>query len=312
MNMKKNFMMYATAALMLAGCAKEDNIDNWNGEIRLTSSLTVLQNNTRAASDIQNDQFLSGESIDVFISEATPQGEFDPTSYEQPLTYTTGGSGVLNAPQNKQPYFPASGNGVSIYAIYPTGQGQAISFTVQTDQREATNYKASDLMYASESYVARSSQAVKLEFKHLLSKVIITLVQGHGSPDLDGATVTLQDVYPTINFTPETGTIGGTASGTKTPIKVMEVSNGILSGSAIVVPQTLATSFIKVTLKNGGELISNELMSADGNLIPSVLFTSGKEYKYEITVNLTSLGVTSSSITAWGPGTGGNGTAEML
>ena len=98
----KAFMAMAALALVAAACNNDDEImDNWNGEIRLSSGLTVQQTGTRAATDIQGNQFDSGEKIDVFISENTAGTAT--TTYDQPLVYTAGGSGIMNPPTNNEP-----------------------------------------------------------------------------------------------------------------------------------------------------------------------------------------------------------------
>ena len=68
--------------------------------------------------------------------------------------------------------------------------------------------------------------------------------------------------------------------------------------------------FIRVTLNTGGVLYSQNLTDADNEPIGDIEMTAGNEYKYEITVNLTSLDITS-SINPWGPGGSYTGEAEM-
>lgn len=272
----------------------------------------MQQTGTRAATDIQASQFANGEKIDVFIREST-EGETT-TPYEQPLVYTTE---QMNPPTNKQPYFPTSGNGVNIYAYYPSNKVGTditrtdVSFTVEEDQSTDANYKNSDLMYGTpaKKTVARTSSATTLTFKHLLSKVTIKLIQGAGSPALTDAVVKLKDVSPSTTLNASNGTISA-ASGETKDITVKAKTTTGLDNSAIVVPQTLATSFIEVTLASGGVLISKDLRDDGGNPINSVVLTSGNEYTYTITVNLTSLDVTS-TITPWDQGPGVKGNAEM-
>ncbi len=305
--MKRNHLLLAAAALAFAACSSET--DNWNGEIRLRSGLDVQQT-TRAATDIQSTQFASGETIDVYITEATTGTAT--TTYAQPLTYTTGESGVMNP--STQPYFPTSGNGVNIFAVYPTGAATTSPFTIKSDQSSDTDYKASDLMYgapADNKSVSRTKSAVVLTFKHLLSKVTVTLQPGTGNPDLSDAVVKLKSVYPstTLTATNASGSISA-ASGSATDITVMTAATSALSGSAVVIPQTLATSFIEVTLKNGGVLTSNSLTGSNGSTLNNVVLESGKAYAYTIKVNLTSLDVTS-TISDWGTGGSVEGTAEM-
>lgn len=309
----KFFMTIAVAMLVFAGCSNDENeMDNWNGEIRLSSGLDV-QKVTRAATGIQGENFDSGEEIDIFISENITSGQdaSTVTDYRQPLVYTTGASGALNPPAGNQPCFPASGNGVNIFAYYPSGTvtslaaGATVEFTVKADQSSDGNYKKSDLMYGkpAENPVERTSSTTALTFTHLLSKVTVTLKSGTGSPDLDGAVVKFKSVKPATTLTTATGGITA-PSGTETDITVLKnATPSNLSGSAILVPQTLPHTFIEVTLANGGVLTS-DLGGTE------VTFAGTYEYTYDITVNLTSLDITS-AITPWGDGTGGSGTAEM-
>ncbi len=304
----KKYLFFAAAALALAACSNDSETENWNGEIRLRSGLDVQQT-TRAATDIQGAQFDNGESVDVYINENTDGTPT--TSYLQPLTYTTDGNGGMT-PQT-QPYYPTSGNGVNIYAIYPSGTKAGELFTVQADQSADANYKKSDLMYGkpAQNPVSRTSSPVNINFSHLLSKVTVVLESGNGNPDLNEAVVTLKDVKLSATFTAtaESGSVSE-ATGDATDIKVMTAANNALSGSAVVVPQTLGTSFIEVKLKDGGVLTSSNLKDESDNPISDVVLTSGKEYKYTITVNVTSLEVTS-SISNWSNGGENTGEATM-
>lgn len=334
--MKTRFLMAtAAAAIVMVACNNEET-DNWAGEIRLSSGLAVQQvNSTRAANDIQNGQFAAGQEIDVFINENVTTGETPTTSYTQPLVYTADGNGAMST--SAQPYYPTSGKDVNIYAYYPSGtvtsidaNAAPVEFTVKENQSSDTDYKASDLLwgqpmklktdgsgdYESANPVARTKEDVNITFKHLLSKVTVTLKQGAGIKDLDltNAKVELLNVLPTTKLNPSAGTISG-AQGDKTDITVMDKGTN-LSGSAVVVPQTLNQEvegkrrFIKVTLETGGVLYSQNLTDADNEPIGDIEMTAGNEYKYEITVNLTSLDI-KSSINPWGPGGSYTGEAEM-
>lgn len=311
--MTRNYLLLAAAALAFAACGN-DETDNWNGEIRLRSGLDVQQT-TRAATNIQATQFDSGENIDVYITEATTtEHPTITTTYGRPLVYTVGDGGALST--TKQPFYPSSGNGVNIFAVYPKGislTSGSGSFTIKEDQSDDANYKASDLMYGAptnNATVSRTKDAVSLTFTHLLSKVTVELVSGAGNPSLDGAVVKLKNVNPSTTLTANNSTKSiSTADGTATDITVMTATSSNLKGSAVVIPQTLATTFIEVTLATGGVLTSNTLTSGE-NSLTSVVLESGKAYKYTITVNLTSLDVTS-SITPWGSGTEATGNATM-
>ncbi len=311
----RNYLLLAAAALTFAACGS-DETDNWNGEIRLRSGLDVQQTITRAANGIQATQFDSGEKIDVYITEATQTGQNATTTYDQPLIHTTGESGTMTPPTEKKPYYPTSGNGVNIFAIYPSGTSIAANntFTIQTDQSTDVNYKKSDLIYGAPSNnatVSRTKSTVNIQFEHLLSKVTIELKSGAGNPDLNNAVVKLKSVLPSTTLTASnSGKSIGTASGTATDIKVMKAATDAMKGSAVVIPQTFNTThIIEVTLANGGVLTTNSLTSGNDQL-STVTLEAGKSYTYTITVNLTSLDV-KSSITDWNTGGSTTGVAEM-
>lgn len=302
--MKKQLIL-AVAALALAACSNDENLtpNDRPVEIRLSSGIEVQ---TRAATDIQGSAFDANELVDVYINEYT-QGQAT-TIYDSPLTYTTGASNAMNPPTGQQPYFPTSGNGVTIYAVYPStsetfaeGGYSNGTFTIQKDQSTNNtsgdkNYKLSDLMYGTANNgaeVQRTSSNVTIKFSHLLSKVTVNLKAGSGLVDanLNNAVVSLLGLQPTIGFTTSTGETGE-VSGTATEITVMTVTSTALSGSAIIVPQSLAinTQFIKIHLADGGDLYYN--------LPEAATFQSGMVYIYDITVNLTRLTVTS-NIEPW-------------
>ena len=160
--MKKQLIL-AAAALALAACSNDENLNDGPVAIRLSSSLEVQ---TRAASGIQGSAFDEGESVDIFITESVEADESATTTYPQPLTYTTGTNGTMTPPTGGQPYFPTSGNGVNIYAYYPskavTDMGASgVAFTVEADQSTDASYKASDLMFGmAANPVSRQSSAI--------------------------------------------------------------------------------------------------------------------------------------------------------
>ncbi|OUP07607.1 hypothetical protein B5F34_10675 [Mediterranea sp. An20] len=249
---------------------------------------------TRAASGIQGSAFDEGESVDIFITEAVEADESATTTYPQPLTYTTGTNGTMTPPTGGQPYFPTSGNGVNIYAYYPSGAvtdmgASGVAFTVKTDQSTDAAYKASDLMFGTAANpVSRQSSAIPVTFRHLLSKITVNLTSGDGNPSLDGATVSLMNVRLDAQLTPSDGTV---AEGTGTQDESVTVTTGT-GGSAIIPVQTVASGkqFIRVQLQTGGKLYYT--------LPQNATFQGGKVYTYNIKVNLTDLEVTS-SITDW-------------
>ena len=291
--MKKNMIFAAIAALALTACSNDDEIKvGGDNAILLTSSLNVAE--TRAATDIQTSAFDAGETVDVYISENN--GGNNPTTYPQPIEYTTGAGGALTV--GTQYYYPTSGNGVNIYALYPATAATGELFTIADDQSTDANYKASDLMYGkpASNPVSPSANAEDIQFSHLLSKVTINLIAGANVTSLDGAKVELLGVKPSTTLTADINGYSITAaSGNATPITVMTATETVTSGSAIIVPQTLPEMFLQVTL--GGATLTGKLASGAPTL------TAGNAYTYDITVNMRGGALEiEGSITPWDDG----------
>lgn len=301
--MKKNMIFAAIAALALTACSNDDEIKvGGDNAILLTSSLDVAE--TRAATNIQTSAFDAGETVDVYITENEPGT--NETHYNQPILATTKTGGALDL-QDGPYYYPTSGNGVNIYALYPATAATGELFTIKEDQSADDNYKASDLMYgkpATNNPVSPSANAVDIQFSHLLSKVTINLIAGENVTSLDGAKVELLGVKPSTTLT--AGINGHSitaASGDATPITVMTATETVTSGSAIIVPQTLPEMFLQVTLD--GATLTGKLASGAPEL------TAGYAYTYNITVNMRGGALEiKGSITPWDDGGTDSGTVN--
>ena len=300
--MKKNMIFAAIAALALTACSNDDEIKvGGDNAILLTSSLNVAE--TRAATDIQTSAFDAGETVDVYITEHN--GGNNPTTYPQPIEYSTAAGGALTV--GTQYYYPTSGNGVNIYALYPATAATGELFTIKEDQSTDANYKASDLMYgkpATNNPVSPSANAVNIQFTHLLSKVTINLIAGANVTSLEGAKVELLGVKLSTSLT--AGIDGHSitdASGEAKPVTVMTATAAQTSGSAIIVPQTLPEMFLQVTLD--GATLTGKLDSGAPEL------TAGNEYTYDITVNMRGGALEiEGSITPWDDGGTDSGTVN--
>ncbi len=325
--MKTNSFLFLAAAssMVLAACSKDNGQIIDDGQIRL-STANVISETRSTDQSLQLTQFASNEKVDIFLVEADASGNVvtgtNVTSYAQPLKYTADGSGNLkvydesNSNSEVPQYWPTSGNGLHIYGVYPSGSASAYTdtakeFTVNTDQSSDDNYKASDLMVgAPESNpVARTTDAVKLTFKHLLTKVNINLTNGDGFSDSEFSSikVSVLNTNPKATFSVKGQT--AQASTTETTTKDIIAGDGLstssLKCSAIIVPQTVSgsTDFIKVEV-GGGKYIYK--------LAAQTTFSASHVYTYNITVNKTGLTVTS-NITDWtsvGDATSGTATLQ--
>ena len=298
----------AAATMILAGCSNDENevADNWNGEIRLTSGVTVQTRSNTQATQIQE-----GETVYVWADKASSTAD-----YIKAWKLTAGSSNDFTGTSQ---YYPTDGSNLDFYALHGNFASNAftentaefpataIVHSVEADQSGTEAYAKSDLLYAVQKNVPRSSNAVELSFYHMLSKVEVALKSGNGKPNLTGAAVTIVGTKLKADFTPDksaTMTDQSARAGMITipgdnndaaPIKIRTVTTDNLDtnseyGEAVVLPkQTISqnTPFIQVTLANKA-VFSYKIPDAGG-----LTLESGKKYTYKITVNQTGLTVTS-------------------
>lgn len=319
-----NYILFAAAAIALAACSNDGlpgDDPNAPVEIRLTGGLEVQ---TRTSHDL--DMMLKpGKQVHVWVDDA---GNVVDKELYKARELTAGDDGALTG---ETMYFPQTGNAVNIYAIHGNF-GEAtdwseggfwateITHTVAQNQKSGEDgYAKSDLVYAKSMNIARTKEAVNLQFEHLLSKIEVVLVKGAGSPEI--AKMEILNTKLEAVFTPdkqsnfevvENGTAGDNPieididlTDAKTAANTAS-DEGKELNEAIIVPQELAqgTAFIRVTTAEGGVLIYR--------LPEDKTFDPAKKYRFTVTANLTELKVVSAKITDWTKETGDdNGTAEM-
>ncbi len=292
-------MMMAATALVLAGCSNDENegMDNWNGEIRLSSGLVVQ---TRANStDVPDRQIANGEMIGIYVKpvdgdtgyggysnfNATANGQGGFTNYKEPMYYSTSNPQVL----------------ISAYHPYNDANTDEYNFTVETNQSVESNYFKSDLLYSKEETYNRQIAAHSLTFVHKLVKVVCTLESGYGNPDIEEATVEIVEPERAVKFNRTTGKVDKVDES----VKDQDVKLG--KYGAIIAPQdyTEGSRFLKVTLKT-----ENNPEFYYTNPDEKLEWSSGNVYKYNIQVYLSGLTV-KSEITPWTPVNEVSGSATM-
>lgn len=309
------YMVMAVLPLIAVACSNEETIDNgkWTvdnpKELRLTA--TVSLTGTRAATDIQTSQIAKGQSVGIVIADALDINTTAEATAYAPRYYKNNQALSVSDTEGTLTgqtfYWPVDGNNVRIYAYTPRQASWNItgtnSFSVKAVQTAEANYKASDLMAGipeAGNPVLRSDEtadgnAIPLVFRHMMSKVTISVTAGTGFANvktvngiyiqntcLDG-TVTMRDstvysVAPAAGAVPQD--IWVAIPSQQTTVRY----------SAIVLPQTVAAGkvFIMVTTSDGGEYRYE--------LPEDLTLQSATEYKYTIQVNLYGLTVTSSVV----------------
>ena len=198
MKFARFFLIAAVTLVAMTGCSLLDPSRNLVPVALMYD--TVEAEDTKAAQNLNEKSFASGENIMVRISNT---GESAWTDY----MFTTGDAGAMTAP-DPGPYYPAGSQNIDIVAYYPATAGS--SFSVASDQTADADYKASDLMFASKTNLAKTSEAVKLTFSHKMAKLCVNITPGAGVTSI--TSVSLLNVKRTVSFNQATGAVGTATS----------------------------------------------------------------------------------------------------
>ena len=112
--MNTRLLFFSVAAIALAACTQMENPAESNVPVSLSYS-TVAAIETKAAQNLNEGTFASGESVKVRISNT---GADSWTDY----TFTTAAAGAMTAP-DPAPYYPAGSQNIDIVAYYPATAG---------------------------------------------------------------------------------------------------------------------------------------------------------------------------------------------
>ena len=249
--MRLKNILSLTVTLFLVACAEDVQVQKSEQRIPLHLAAVPQATITRESTE-QNKLFDPDEIINAYIS--VTGASDNTTSLGNPIALKT--AGVENGVNPLSPndgsilYFPPGNNvNVDIYALYPSSVLTSVnSFSVITPQTDISNYKASDLMYASATS-PKTDQTIHLQFDHKMAKLIIN---ASGEENLTMKKITLKTLSTTIGWTPSTGVLGS-ISGTKQDIVIAEKDeyDSSLSGVALFPPQTKNdTYFMEVVCKD--------------------------------------------------------------
>ena len=322
------------ATLMLAlpalcGCSSDSDepVDGSRVPISLASVMEGQRMQTRFVGDgsgTQATDILAGQTVWIWANYAeTANGHNIGDKYLDAWKLTAGSSGQLSGVvtttlAGSLRYYPTQNEKITLYGVQgnfsETITEQSTTFpatlthSVNTNQTSSVTYASSDLLwgiikdqqYQTEANGDITAETIVIPFKHLLSKVEITLALKDGESvytdtDLRAAKVELMHVKPEVSLTMSDGTISA-AGGTETAITVKTAGSAAGYGSdwleTIVPPQTFAASkaFICVTMQVNG---------ADRPLyyVPSADLTLEANHRYRFSFVISSQAITLGSVT---------------
>lgn len=161
--MKKFFLFMAATAVMLASCQKSLNDVESGREIRMDA--TTMKFDTKAFAEATNTTLQTGGFKATAVIDAD-----NSVMFNKAMTYnsTAGCYGI----SGEHYYFPNQGT-MSFYGIYPADEVIAVASDGKATLAYAHN-SDDDLIGAMKKNVASQSEAVVMDFKHLLSQVSIS------------------------------------------------------------------------------------------------------------------------------------------
>ena len=274
------------AALLFTACARDDF--DWLIGTPINVTASAEEPTTRAASNIQTTTFDAGAQLNAYYK--ITGGEAIGRTPTVLTAVAADANGKNRLTPDVQPYYPSAGT-VDIMALYPKIEGKEVtkgttSFTVESDQQAEADYKKSDLMWAGETEVARTTGDVELQFKHLMAKMTLK-VTGQG---VKVKKVSLTNIYlsATTSFSASSYSVVAPTSGEKSSIVVASAESpavdNTLNGSVLFPNQTVNGNFIEVKIAYGEQ---------EGIAYFSVnnkVFESGYEYTADLVVGRQDIG----------------------
>ena len=256
-------------ALCLAGCGQEEMTEAGEQPADVMRfSLTHPDEGARTR--VTETHFEKDDRIGLYVCTAEAPLEVG-GNYVNNALLTFNGS----AWHPERPIFWNNGS-YDVYAYYPqvspVTSVDDLPFSVATDQQTAGNeqtpggYEASDFLWASAKKQTAGNEAVKLNFRHCMSKLTVRLVKG---PDYDGDELPEAEVYVHNTVTEATVDL---AVGIVTPAKfgklhtVKAKAAGKDEYTAVLVPQRIANRvpLIEVVMKGVSYLVETNFRFKQG------------------------------------------------
>lgn len=233
--MKKS-LTFIFAAALLVSCQQEENETLTPANSRITISPVITR-----ATEVN---FETGDKIGVTIIQ---NDDFVYAENKQ-MTFNDGVfAGDLL-------WYPEGNDKSQIVAYYPYREGNTpTSFSVEADQ--TTGYGASDLMAASNKDVLPTANTITMNFKHLLTKLVINVTK---EVEANITSIALKGSIPTatLDLAALTVTADANVAATNITAQVVEANK---TYRALIVSQTVALTLEVAT--SDGKTLSQKLTS---------------------------------------------------
>ena len=314
------YILLAATALTLAACSNDDE-SLTNGPIKARISAGVNTPKTRAI----NDQW-ERDAIGVMVTKAESSNMADMyKNVKYTTTANTNAAANFTATTDQGIFFQDAEETVTFAAYAPYQEsaanalpGDGVIYGNTTDQSTRETQKAFDYIYASGATASRSNPTVEFKgvnaFAHKMTRLVIivkTSVQdGFTADQVTSGTYSLSGLKHDGTFDVTSGTAAANTEGettddwslTENSLKT-EGETEQVTFTSILYPQTLGRELTFKAVIDGQTYVNRT------DINPAL--EAGTSYTYTITVMKTGLVVSGCTISNWGNGSSGSGTAEM-
>lgn len=287
---KANILATAALATLLAACSNDSDVFNTPDYADTPIGLNVNVSPMATRAGYEQGALTEG-SFGLYLTTQDTEGDERYNCTNREVKYESGWT-----IQGGQLLWKSNDATVTYYAYLPyTGtvsDAANYAFTVQTDQSNENNVKASDLLWTGGRQDATAGKALDINFKHALSKLNVTLTKG--SELEDGVTFTsvrLSNCATTATVNLTDGTAGTATNSGQTITLYATTENK--QYECILVPQTFAQSLkVEITDNNG------KVYTFTSN--KDLTFASGEEYTLNLTVGRDKVTTGTISADPWG------------
>lgn len=286
---KANILATAALATLLAACSNDSDVFNTPDYADTPIGLNVNVSPMATRAGYEQGALTEGSFGLYLTTEGTNSDErYNCTNRE--VKYDNGWT-----IQGGQLLWKSNDATVTYYAYLPytgtVGDAASYAFTVQTDQSNESNVKASDLLCTGQQ-TATPGTALDINFQHALSKLNVTLAKGSELEDgLTFKSVKLSNcaTATTVNLT--AGTAGTATNSGQTITLYAATANE--KYECILVPQTFNQTLKVEITDNNGKVYT---FKSDNELT----FSSGKQYTLNLTVGRDKVTTGTISADPWG------------
>lgn len=296
----------ACSLLTLAACSSGNSSDPLPSTGQESQKLPI-NINTSVDTRVIDNSFEKGDNIGLFVVNYNADGSAGTLNatgnHVNNMKYTYNGTWTPASPT----YWKDNTTHADFYLYYPytgsIGDVNAMPWNVNADQSTSEKYKSADLLIGKTTNVAPTETAVKIDAKHVMSQMVVSLKPGNGFTEesLGKAKISVKINRLKTQATANLVTGKLTAKGNNADLTPLKEEG--YNYKALIIPQAVGE----------GKLITVNVDGRDYQLKKAANFTAfeaGKKHKFTVTLSKTSNGV-NVNITKWeDDGIDYGGTAE--